>query len=123
MMSPVHIVVVGVTALLALELLLNAVSAAVGLSVWRQRMHEIPRLDLSRGAELIVALYSVLGLVLLVVGLRSTPALLAGAVLALAGAGTVLTRQLRYGDRGRALGSYLTFTGSSLLLLVLAVLP
>jgi len=121
-MSPVRIVVVVLTALLALELLLNGVSAAVGLRVWRQRMHEIPRLDLGRGAELLVALYSVLGLVLMVVGLRSTQALLAGAVLALAGAGAVLARQLGYGDRGRALGSYLLFTGSAALLLVLAVL-
>ena len=122
MMSPVRIVVVVLTALLALELLLNGVSAAVGLRVWRQRLHDICRLDLGRGAELLVALYSVLGLLLLVVGLRWTPALVAGAVLALAGAGTVLARQLRYGDRGRALGSYLVFTASSVLLLVLAVL-
>ena len=114
------------TVLLLLETL---PSAAAGLTRYRAgltRLDQLTRLGLLEGRNLWVA--SLLG----AVHLAGSAAVIAGLFLPAAGVagggveavafGWVLSRQLRYGDRGRALGAYLLFTSLALAVLIVDAL-
>jgi hypothetical protein len=114
---------IAVTVLLLLETL---PSAAAGLTRFRPglaRLDQVTRLGVRQGRNLWVA--SLLGAIHLagsaavIAGLAAPAAGVAGGVLEAAAFGWVLSRQLRYGDRGRSLGAYSLFT--TLALAVLAV--
>ena len=113
-------------ALTVLLLLETLPSAAAGLTRYRPglaRLDQLTRLGVLQGRNLRAA--SLLG----VIHLAGSAAVIAGLVAPAAGVvgggveaaafGWVLSRQLRYGDRGRALGAYSLFT--TLALAVLAV--
>jgi hypothetical protein len=89
------------------------------------RSDQLTRLGVLQGRNLWAA--SVLGAVNLagsgaVAGLLAPPAGVAGGGLEAAAFGWVLSRQLRYGDRGRSLGAYVLFTGVALAVLVVDAL-
>jgi hypothetical protein len=90
------------------------------------RSDQLTRLGVLQGRNLWAA--SVLGVVHLagsgavIAGLLAPPAGVAGGGLEAAAFGWVLSRQLRYGDRGRSLGAYVLFTGVALAVLVVDAL-
>lgn len=111
-----------VTVLLLLETL---PSAAAGLARYRAgltRLDGLTRLGLLEGRNLWVA--SLLGAVHLagsaavITGIFVPAAGVAGGGLEAVAFGWVLSRQLRHGDRGRALGAYLLFAALALAVLV-----
>lgn len=117
---------VALTVLLLLETL---PSAAAGLTRYRSglaRLDQLTRLGVLQGRNLWAA--SVLGAVHLagsgavIAGLLAPPAGVAGGGLEAAAFGWVLSRQLRYGDRGRSLGAYVLFTSVALAVLVVDAL-
>jgi hypothetical protein len=116
-------------ALTCLLLVETLPSAAAGLSRARAgltRLDQLTRLGLLQGRNLWVA--SVLGTAHLagstaiIVGIWAPAAGVAGAALEVAAFGWVLSRQLRAGDRGRALLAYLLFTSVSLAVLIVDAL-
>lgn len=117
---------VTLTVLLLLETL---PSAAAGLSRARAgltRLDQLTRLGLLEGRNLWVA--SLLGAMHLagsaavITGLFLPAAGIAGGTVEAAAFGWVLSRQLRHGDRGRALGAYLLFATLALAVLVVDAL-
>lgn len=117
---------IALTVLLLLETL---PSAAAGLTRYRSglvRLDQLTRLGVLQGRNLWAA--SLLGAVHLagsaavIAGLLAPPAGVAGGGLEAAAFGWVLSRQLRYGDRGRALGAYALFTTVALAVLVVNAL-
>jgi hypothetical protein len=117
---------VALTVLLLLETL---PSAAAGLARYQSglaRLDQLTRLGVLQGRNLWAA--SLLGAVHLagsaavITGLLAPPAGVAGGGLEAAAFGWVLSRQLRYGDRGRSLGAYALFTTVALAVLVVDAL-
>jgi hypothetical protein len=117
---------IALTVLLLLETL---PSAAAGLARYRSglvRLDQLTRLGVLHGRNLWAA--SVLG----AVHLAGSAAVIAGLVTPVAGVvgggleatafGWVLSRQLRFGDRGRSLGAYTFFTAVALAVLVVNAL-
>jgi hypothetical protein len=112
-------------ALTILLLLETLPSAAAGLSRARaglSRLDQLTRLGLLQGRSLWVA--TLLGALHLaggtavIVGLWFPAVGVVGAGLEATVFGWVLSRQLRAGDRGRALGAYLLFTSIALAVLI-----
>jgi hypothetical protein len=112
-------------ALTVLLLLVTLPSAVAGLTRYRgglTRLDQLTRLGLLEGRNLWVA--SLLGAVHLagsaavIAGLFLPAAGVAGGGLEAVAFGWVLSRQLRYGDRGRALGAYVLFTSLALAVLI-----
>ena len=117
---------VALTVLLLLETL---PSAAAGLSRSRAgltRLDQLTRLGLLQGrslwAALLIGVAHLAGSAAVIAGLFAPAAGVAGAGLETAVFGWVLSRQLRYGDRGRALGAYLLFTAFALSVLIVDAL-
>jgi hypothetical protein len=113
---------IALTVLLLLETLPSAVA---GLARYRSglvRLDQLTRLGVLQGRNLWAA--SLLGAVHLagsaavIAGLVAPAAGVAGGGLEAAAFGWVLSRQLRYGDRGRSLGAYSLFTAVALAVLV-----
>ena len=114
---------IALTVLLLLETL---PSAAAGLTRYRPglaRLDQLTRIGVQQGRNLWVA--TLLGAIHLagsaavIAGLVAPAAGVVGGGLEAATFGWVISRQLRYGDRGRSLGAYSLFT--TLALAVLAV--
>src|SRR5215469_14208446 len=114
---------VALTVLLLLETLPSAVAGLTRYRSGLARLDQLTRLGVVQGRNLWVA--SLLGAVHLagsaavIAGLAAPAAGVAGGGLEAVAFGWVLSRQLRYGDRGRSLGAYSLFT--FLALAVLAV--
>jgi hypothetical protein len=117
---------IALTVLLLLETL---PSAAAGLTRYQSglaRLDQLTRLGVRQGRNLWAV--SVLGAVHLagsaavIAGLIAPAAGVAGGGLEAAAFGWVLSRQLRYGDRGRSLSAYLLFTCIALAVLVVNAL-
>ena len=114
------------TVLLLLETLPSAVAGLTRYRGGLTRLDQLTRLGLLDGRNLWVA--SLLGAVHLagsaavITGLFLPAAGVAGGGLEAVAFGWVLSRQLRYGDRGRALGAYTLFTSLALAVLVVDVL-
>jgi hypothetical protein len=117
---------VALTVLLLLETLPSAVAGLTRYRSGLARLDQLTRLGVLQGRNLWAA--SVLGLVHLagsgavIAGLLAPPAGVAGSGLEAAAFGWVLSRQLRYGDRGRSLGAYVLFTSVALAVLVVDAL-
>jgi hypothetical protein len=114
------------TILLLLESLPSAIAGLVRSQAGITRLDELTRLGLRDGRNLRVV--PVLGGVHFV-GSAAVIAGLAVPAVGVAGAGVeavvfgwVLSRQLRHGDRGRALGAYLLFLAMALAVLIVTVL-
>ncbi|MDH6112024.1 hypothetical protein P3T36_004999 [Kitasatospora sp. MAP12-15] len=117
---------VAVTALLLLEVLPSAVVALPRARVGLARLDELTRLGVLEGRKLwVVSLLGVchsLAAVGVLVGLSRPSVGVAGAALELAVFLWVLSRQLRFGDRGRALFAYSLFSAMALAVLVVDAL-
>jgi hypothetical protein len=117
---------IALTVLLLLETL---PSAAAGLSRYRSglgRLDQLTRLGVLQGrnlwaASLLGAIHLV-GSAAVVAGLVAPAAGVAGGALEAAAFGWVLSRQLRFGDRGRSLFAYSLFTSVALAVLVVNAL-
>lgn len=114
------------TVLLLLETL---PSAAAGLTRYRAgltRLDQLTRLGLLEGRNLWVApllgALHLAGSAAVIAGLFLPAAGVAGGGVEAVAFGWVLSRQLRYGDRGRALGAYLLFTSLALAVLIVDAL-
>jgi len=114
-------------ALTVLLLLETLPSAAAGLTRYRPglaRLDQVSRLGVVQGRNLWAA--SLLGAIHLagsaavIAGLVAPAAGAAGGALEAAAFGWVLSRQLRYGDRGRSLGAYSLFTTFALAVLAVS---
>jgi hypothetical protein len=110
------------TIALVLEALPSAVVALVRAKVGLTRLDQLTRLGVLEGRNLrVVTLLGVLhalGTAAVLVGLDFPGVGVGGAAVEAAIFVWVLYRQLRAGDRGRALGAYLLFTGMALAVLV-----
>jgi hypothetical protein len=117
---------IALTVLLLLETL---PSAAAGLTRYRSglaRLDQLTRLGVLQGrnlwaASLLGALH-LAGSAAVIAGLIAPAAGVAGGGLEAATFGWVLSRQLRYGDRGRSLGAYLLFICMALAVLMVDAL-
>jgi len=113
---------VALTILLLLETLPSAIAGLARASAGIARLDGLTRLGLAEGRNR--WLVPVLGAVHLaggagvIAGLWAPAVGIAGAAAELAVFGWVLSRQLRAGDRGRALGAYSLFSAMALALLV-----
>lgn len=120
------VVSVVLTVLLLLETLPSAIAGLTRSRAGLTRLDELTRLGLLEGRNLWAA--TVLGVVHLagsaavIAGLFVPAAGVAGGGLEAAAFGWVLFRQLRHGDRGRALGAYLLFTALALAVLIVDAL-
>lgn len=109
------------TIMLLLETLPSAVAGLSRARAGLTRLDQLTRLGTLEGRNLWVA--SLLGAAHLagsaavIAGLAAPAAGVTGAGLEAAAFGWVLSRQLRAGDRGRALGAYLLFTSIALAVL------
>ena len=116
------VLAVALTVLLLLETLPSAVAGLTRYRGGLARLDQLTRLGLLEGRNLWVA--SLLGAVHLagsaavIAGLFLPAAGVAGGGLEAVAFGWVLSRQLRYGDRGRALGAYVLFTSLALAVLI-----
>ena len=117
---------IALTILLLLESLPSAIAGLLRSQAGIKRLDELTRLGLRDGRNLRVV--PVLGGVHLV-GSAAVIAGLAVAAVGVAGAGVeaavfgwVLWRQLRHGDRGRALGAYTLFLAMALAVLIVNIL-
>lgn len=114
------------TALLLCEVLPSAVVALFRARVGLVRLDELTRLGVLQGRFLwVVTLLGVLhsfAAVAVVVGLWVPALAVAGAAVEVGVFCWVLWRQLRAGDRGRALGAYLLFLAMALAVLLVTVL-
>jgi hypothetical protein len=110
------------TVALVLETLPSAVVALGRAKVGLTRIDQLTRLGVLEGRNLwVVTLLGVLhavGTAAVLIGLDFPVAGVAGAALEAGIFIWVLYRQLRAGDRGRALGAYLLFTSMALAVLV-----
>ena len=117
---------VAVTALLLLEVLPSAVVALPRARVGLVRLEELTRLGLLEGRNLgVVTLLGVchsLAAVGVLVGLSRPAVGVAGAGLELVVFLWVLLRQLRFGDRGRALFAYSLFSAMAFAVVVVDAL-
>lgn len=117
---------IALTVLLLLETL---PSAAAGLTRYRSglaRLDQLTRLGVLQGRNLWAAstlgAVHLAGSVAMVVGLVAPVAGVVGGGLEAAAFGWVLSRQLRFGDRGRSLGAYTLFATIALAVLVVNAL-
>jgi hypothetical protein len=116
------VLAVALTVLLLLETLPSAVAGLTRYRAGLTRLDQLTRLGLLEGRNLWVA--SLLGAVHLIgsaaviTGLFLPAAGVVGGALEAAAFGWVLSRQLHYGDRGRALGAYLLFASLALAVLI-----
>jgi len=120
----VFILALVLTVLLLLETLPSAAAGISRAKVGLTRLDQLTRLGLLEGRHLWVA--SLLGVVHLIgsaaviAGLFAPAAAVAGGAVEAAAFGWVLSRQLRFGDRGRALGAYLLFAALAVAVLAVA---
>jgi hypothetical protein len=117
---------IALTVLLLLETL---PSAAAGLTRYRSglaRLDQLTRLGVLQGRNLwaasLLGAVNLAGSVAVIAGLAVPAAGVAGGGVEAAAFGWVLSRQLRYGDRGRSLGAYSLFTSVALAVLVVNAL-
>ncbi|HEY2444011.1 MAG TPA: hypothetical protein VGI31_12800 [Streptosporangiaceae bacterium] len=110
------------TILLLLETAPSAIAGLLRARAGLTRLDQLTRLGLLEGRNLWVpSLLGVLhlaGSAAVIAGLAAPAAGIAGAGLEAAVFGWVLSRQLRAGDRGRALGAYLLFALMAVAVLV-----
>lgn len=110
------------TILLLLETVPSAVAALFRARPGLARLDQLTRLSTLQGQNLRVV--SILGAahsaaaIALIAGLAVPAAGVAGAAIEMSVFGWVLSRQLRAGDRGRALGAYLLFSTMALAVLI-----
>lgn len=120
------VLAVVLTILLLLEVLPSAIAALSRARAGLTRLDQLTRLGLLDGNRLwVVTLLGVLhsaGAIGVIVGLIAPAAGVAGAAVEASVFGWVLTRQLRAGDRGRALGAYLLFTALAVAVLIVNLL-
>lgn len=116
----------GLTVLLLLETLPSAAAGLLRARAGLDRLDKLTRLGLLQGRNLwVVSLLGVVHLVgsaAVITGLVVPPVGAAGAAIEAGAFGWVLYRQLRAGDRGRALGAYLLFSVMALAVLAVSVL-
>ena len=114
------------TILLLLETVPSAVAGLLRAKAGLTRLDGLTRLGLLDGRnQWVVPLLGLLHLaaaVAVVVGLAVPAAGVAGAAVEAAVFGWVLTRQVRAGDRGRALGAYTLFAAMALAVLLVDAL-
>jgi hypothetical protein len=122
----VFVLAVVLTVLLLLESLPSAVAQLAHTRAGLARLDELTRLGLlegrHRGVGYLLGVLHLAGSAAVVTGLFVPPAGIAGGALEAAVFGWVLSRQLHYGDRGRALGAYLLFAAFALAVLVVDTL-
>ena len=124
--APMFALAVTLTVLLLLETLPSATAGLFRARAGLARLDQLTRLGLLEGRHLWVA--TLLGAVHLVgsaaviTGLFIPAVGVAGGALEAAAFGWVLSRQLRHGDRGRALGAYLLFIALALAVLIVDAL-
>ncbi|MEY9965892.1 hypothetical protein ABIA33_003942 [Streptacidiphilus sp. MAP12-16] len=120
------VLAVALTVLLLLEVVPSAVVAVPRAKVGLVRLDQLTRLGVLEGRNLwVVSLLGVLhtlATVGVLVGLSVPPVGVAGAGVELAVFGWVLSRQVRAGDRGRALGAYTLFACMALAVLLVDLL-
>jgi hypothetical protein len=107
--------------LLLLETVPSAVAQLTRSRAGLNRLDHLTRLGVTEGRNLRVVTFlgaaNVVGSAAVIAGLLAPAAGVAGAGLEAAVFGWVVSRQVRHGDRGRALGAYLAFTGMALAVL------
>ena len=113
---------IALTVLLLLETLPSAVAGLTRYRSGLTRLDQLTRLGVLQGrnlwaASLLGALH-LAGSAAIIAGLIAPAAGVAGGAVEAAAFGWVLSRQLRYGDRGRSLGAYSLFTCVALAILV-----
>jgi hypothetical protein len=108
--------------LLLLEALPSAIAGLVRSTAGMTRLDGLTRLGLLEGRNLwavpLLGAIHLAGSTAVIAGLWAPAAGVAGAVVEAAAFGWVLSRQLRFGDRGRVLGAYELFCAMALVVLL-----
>jgi hypothetical protein len=116
------VLAVALTVLLLLETLPSAVAGLTRSRAGLTRLDQLTRLGLLQGQRLwaatLLGAVHLAGSAAVIAGLFVPAVGVAGAGLEAGAFGWVLSRQLRHGDRGRALGAYLLFTALALAVLI-----
>jgi hypothetical protein len=114
------------TVLLLLESVPSAVAALLRAQAGLNRLDQLTRLGLRDGRHLgmvtLIGVLHTLAVAGVLAGLWVPAAGVAGAAIGTGVFGWVLSRQVRAGDRGRALGAYLLFSAMALAVLVVDAL-
>lgn len=114
------------TILLLIEVLPSAVVNLTRAQAGLTRLDRLTRLGVLEGRNLwvvtVLGVLHSLGTIGVLVGLGVPTAGVAGAAIETGIFGWILLRQLRAGDRGRALGAYALFTATGLVVLILNAL-
>ncbi len=117
---------VTLTVLLLLETLPSAVAGLSRARAGLTRLDQLTRLGVLEGRNMwavsLLGAVHLAGSTAVITGLFLPAVGIAGGGLEAAAFGWVLSRQLRHGDRGRALGAYLLFTSLALAVLIVDVL-
>jgi hypothetical protein len=117
----VTLLALALTVLLLLETLPSAVAQLTRSGAGLKRLDQLTRLGVTEGRNLRVVTFlgaaNLVGSAAVIAGLFAPAVGVAGALLEVAVFGWVVSRQVRHGDRGRALGAYLTFTVMALAVL------
>jgi hypothetical protein len=118
----VFVVAIVLTAALLLETLPSAIAGLSGLRAGMTRLDQLTRLGLMQGRNLwvvpLVGAAHLAGSAAVIAGVWMPAAGVVGAGLEVTVFGWVLSRQLRAGDRGRALLAYLSFASVALAVLI-----
>lgn len=116
------VLAVALTVLLLLETLPSAAAGLTRSQAGLKRLDQLTRLGLLEGRNLwaatLLGAVHLAGSAAVITGLFVPAAGVAGAALEAGAFGWVLSRQLRHGDSGRALGAYLMFTAMALAVLI-----
>jgi len=117
----VNVLALALTVLLLLETVPSAAAQLTRSRAGLKRLDELTRLGVAEGRNLRVVTFlgaaNVVGSAAVIAGIFAPAFGIAGAGLEASVFGWVISRQLRHGDHGRALGAYLTFTGMALAVL------
>jgi hypothetical protein len=109
------------TVLLLLETVPSAVAQLTRSRAGLNRLDQLTRLGLTEGRNLRVVTFlgaaNVVGSAAVIAGIFAPAIGIAGAALEAGIFSWVVSQQHRHGDRGKALGAYLTFTGMALAVL------
>ncbi len=112
---------IALTALLLLETLPSAIAQLGRYRAGLDRLDSLTRLGVTQGRNLwattVIGAVHLLGSVAVITGLFAPAVGVGGAGLEAGVFGWVVSRQVRHGDRGRALGAYLMFTAMALAVL------
>jgi hypothetical protein len=108
------------SAILLLELFLVALSALLGLDVWRQRLWEVTGWRVNEPARWLILAFALVAGALVALGRVGAGFAVVGGLLCVGACAVVLIRRMLVDAPGRGTGAYLLFLACGVLLVISA---